>query len=61
MTTAELNVVWNTILEKEWATEKELALVCSINGFTMESMDHVMFYFWGMDFEQMMEEIGETL
>lgn len=56
MTNEELNIIWKTIVDNGWATQAELAVVTNINGYTMESMNDVLWYLHGLDFEQLMEE-----
>lgn len=56
MTNEELNEVFNTIVDNGWASQAELAVVTNINGYSMESMNDVLWYLHGLDFEQMMEE-----
>lgn len=55
MTNEELNEIWKTIVDNEWATEVELAVVTGINGYTMDAMNDVLWYLHGLDFEQLME------
>ena len=58
MTNDELNEVFNTIVDNGWATQAELAVVTGINGYTMQSMNDVLWYLHGLDYEQLMEEAG---
>jgi hypothetical protein len=49
-----IDYVWNKIIELEIATEEELNLVTSINGYNIESLNDVIYVRTGYrDIEQL--------
>ena len=51
------NELWDQILEYEIATEDELRLVTNINGFSVETMNDVIYAKTGLrDIEQFLDE-----
>lgn len=52
----EINEVWNNIIDFEIATENELQLITSINGYNIESLNDVIYCRTGYhDMEQFLE------
>lgn len=52
-----INEIWETIVEYGIATEEELRLVTSINGYNEEALNNVLYVRTGYrDIEQFMEE-----
>ena len=47
---------WEFLLERDLVHEQTLEVVTSINGYTMKSIDEVVYVLYGMDFEQLVEE-----
>lgn len=53
-----INALWETIVEYGIATEEELMLVTSINGYNEEVLNNVLYVRTGYrDIEQFMEEV----
>ena len=54
-----LDYIWERIVEMDIATDEELSLVTSINGYNEESLNDVIYVRTGYrSIEQLMEEIG---
>ena len=47
MTNKELDLYWEFLIEKEIATERELLLVTSLNGYNEETLNDVLYVFTG--------------
>ena len=49
--------LWNLIVEYSVATEEELQLVTSINGYSLETLTDVIYVRTGYSIEQFLEDI----
>lgn len=50
--------IWDAILEYNIATEEELQLITGINGYTIETLNDVIYFRTGYrDIDQFLEEI----
>jgi hypothetical protein len=54
-----IEYIWDKILDLDIATEEELSLVTSINGYNEESLNDIIYVRTGYrSIEQLMEELG---
>ena len=54
-----IEYIWDKILDLDIATEEELSLVTSINGYNEESLNDIIYIRTGYrDIEQLMEELS---
>mgnify|MGYP003119727137 FL=1 len=52
--------LWDFLVDYELATEKEIGLVCSINGHNLDSLESILYSRTGYrDLEQIKEMEGE--
>ena len=55
-----IEYIWDRIVEMEIATDEELSLVTSINGYNEESLNDIIYIRTGYrDIVQLMEELGQ--
>ncbi|HHX67499.1 MAG TPA: hypothetical protein GX708_05510 [Gallicola sp.] len=54
----ELEKIWDSIIELGIATEKELELITSINGYNIETLNDVIYARTGYRNIEQMEELG---